>query len=384
MKQTMRPGQCYASSKFALCFIAITLLFAACKKDITDGNYPAETSSASKPKLPVIVVQAGGSIQAAVDAAVGATIIKVSPGTYKEAIIVEKPGIQIIGEGEGASGVIIDNPGGEDDGVRVRDAGDGFVLKHVTIQNFVENGVIMIRADNFVLDHVTTINCGEYGLFPIRCNNGIISHCSASGHTDSGIYVGQSSNIKIEFCEAFGNVSGFEIENCTNVVASHNKAYDNAAGALVFLLPGLTVKTSSDIVLTHNNFSNNNHVNFAPPGSGFEVYIPSGSGILLVGSDNTTIMKNIVQNNNFVGIATVSTLVLGALAGIPPEQMADIEPNPDGVRIEHNIVKNNGSAPPPGLPLPAVDLLWDGSGTNNCWINNIYETSFPASLPTCN
>ena len=385
MKQTMHWGKSYASPKVALCFIAITLFLAACEKVApTDGTYPTETSSASKPNLPTITVQAGGSIQAAVDAAVGATIIKVAPGTYKEAIVVNKPGIQIIGEGEGTSGVIIDNPGGEDNGIRVRDAGDGFVLKHVTVQNFLENGVLMIRADNFVLDHVTAINSGEYGLYPIRCNNGIITHCSATGHTDSGIYVGQSSNLEIEFCEAFGNVSGFEIENCTNVLATHNRAYDNAAGMLVFLLPGLTVKTSTDITLTHNNFSNNNHVNFAPPDGGFEVYIPSGSGILVVGSDNTTIKQNIVQDNNFVGIAAVSTLVLGALAGIPPDQMADIEPNPDGLRIEHNIVKGNGSAPPPGLPLPAADLLWDGSGTNNCWINNIYSTSYPASLPTCN
>jgi parallel beta-helix repeat protein len=340
-------------------------------------------SSANTSSLPSIVVQAGGSIQAAVDAATGPTIITVAPGNYKEAILVNKPGIQIIGKEEETNGVIIDNPGEEDNGITVRDGGDGFVLKHVTIQNFAENGVIMIRADNFVLDHVATINNGEYGLFPIRCNNGVISHCSATGHTDSGIYVGQSSNIEIEHCEAYANVSGFEIENCTNVLVSHNKAYDNAAGILVFLLPGLRVKTSTDITLVHNNFSNNNHVNFAPPGSGFEVYIPSGSGILLVGSDNTTISKNIVQNNNFVGIATVSTLVLGALAGIPPDQMANIEPNPDGTRIEQNIVKDNGSAPPPGLPLPAADLLWDGSGTTNCWSNNKYNTSFPVTLPAC-
>lgn len=373
------PGKTYA---FLLVF---TLFFAACKKDLVpspeDGRAGIEQSADGLSGLPVINVSAGGSIQAAVDAAVGATIIRVAAGTYKEAIIVEKPGIQIIGDGE----VIIENPGGADDGIRVRDAGDGFVLKHVTIQNFLENGVIMIRADNFVLDHVITINDGEYGLFPIRCNNGLITHCVATGHTDSGIYIGQSSDIEILHCTAYANVSGYEIENCSRVVASFNKGYDNTAGALVFLLPGLNVKTSTDIVLTHNNFSNNNRPNFAPPGSGFEVYIPAGSGILVVGSNNTVIEKNIVNNNNFVGVAVVSTLVLGALAGIPPEVIiADIEPNPDGVRIIQNSVKGNGTAPPPGLPLPAADLLWDGSGTNNCWSDNRYSTSFPTSLPACN
>ena len=57
-----------------------------------------------------------------------------------------------------------------------------------------------------------------------------------------------------------------------------------------------------------------------------------------------------------MGIAAVSTLVLGSLAGIPPAGFAEIEPNPDGGKITQNIVKQNGSAPPSGLPLPAADL----------------------------
>jgi hypothetical protein len=139
--------------------------------------------------------------------------------------------------------------------------------------------------------------------------------------------------IKVQFNEAYENVSGFEIENCTDVDASWNESYNNTAGLLVFLLPGLQVKSSSNILVAHNKIHDNNHVNFAPPDGGFEVYIPQGTGILLLGADNTTIEHNTIGNNNFVGIATVSTLVLGALAGIPPEAFADIEPNPDGTRL---------------------------------------------------
>ena len=36
----------------------------------------------------------------------------------------------------------------------------------------------------------------------------------------------------------------------------------------------------------------------------------------LVGADNVTVKQNTIRINNFVGIATVSTLVLGSLAGI--------------------------------------------------------------------
>jgi len=84
-----------------------------------------------------------------------------------------------------------------------------------------------------------------------------------------------------------------------------------------------------------------------------------------------------------VGIAVVSTTVLRALAGIPPEAFASIEPNPDGTQVKDNVVNTNGSVQPP-LPFPAVDLLWDGSGTNNCWSNNHFSTAYPSGLPVCN
>jgi parallel beta-helix repeat protein len=277
--------------------------------------------------------------------------------------------------------IIIENPGTEEDGIKVTDEGDGFILKNVTVQNFKYSGVFLIRVDKFVLDHVLSINNNEFGLFPVLCNDGVIKFCTATGSSDTGIYIGQSTNITVEFNLAFANVSGFEIENCTNVTATCNESYDNAAGFAVILLPQLTVKTASNILITHNNIHNNNRGNI-PSGGGLEDFIPSGSGILLVGADNVTIQKNVVRNNNFVGIATVSTLVLGQMANIRSEAF-DIEPNPDGVKIVQNFVSQNGSAAPPGLPLPAADLLWDGSGINNCWKNNIRISSFPASLPVC-
>ena len=168
------------------------------------------------------------------------------------------------------------------------------------------------------------------------------------------------------------------------VSASKNKCYDNVAGILVILLPNLSVKTSSDITISNNHVYNNNHVNFADPEDGLEAAVPSGSGILVVGTDKTIVRDNHVSDNNFVGIATVSTVIIGSLAGLPPSAFSDIEPNPDGTQVIRNILTDNGSAPPSNLPLPGVDLLWDGSGTNNCWSNNHYDTSYPATLPSCN
>lgn len=327
-----------------------------------------------------ITVSAGESIQAAVDKALPGQTIFIRPGVYLESILVDKANITIVGlSGGHDERVIIKNPGDEDNGITVRDHGDGFVLKNVTVQDFEENGVFLVRVDGFELIKITTINNGEYGLFPVRCINGLIEDCSATGHTDTGIYVGQSEEIIVRKSVAIGNVNGFEIENCSGIVVAQNDAYNNTAGILVILLPGLTNKISSDIVVTENNIHNNNLPNFAPPGEGFESVVPTGSGVLIVGVDNVLLKNNKISNNDFVGVAIVSALVLGSLAGLPPEAFADIEPNADGANIMNNKVTGNGSNPPSGLPLPGVDLLWDGNGNNN----NQYETSFPQPLPVC-
>jgi len=369
-----------------LFFVITSFVITACKKEIQSNpqqSLESQRTAASPIRKADVIVTAGSSIQAAVDAASNGSVIQIQPGVYSEAIVVNKPGIKLVGTSSGTNGVIIQNPGDEEDGIRVSSNGDGFELYNVTVQNFEENGVFIIRADNFILDHVTAINCGEYGFFPLFCNGGKIEHCSATGHDDTGIYVGQSSNIEMRFNEAYGNVNGLEIENCSHVIATNNQSYDNVDGFLVVLLPGLTVTSSTDITLSHNHVYNNNHVNFAEPGGGFEAFVPSGCGILVVGTDNTVVQNNTVQDNHFLGIAVVSTTVLGALAGIPPEAFASIEPNPDGTKIKDNVVNTNGTVQP-ALPFPAVDLLWDGSGTNNCWSSNNYKKSFPESLPACN
>ncbi|HET7899253.1 MAG TPA: right-handed parallel beta-helix repeat-containing protein, partial [Flavisolibacter sp.] len=198
----------------------------------------------------------------------------------------------------------------------------------------------------------------------------------------TGIYVGQSNHVTITKCVAYENVNGIEVENCSYVTVDKNHSYNNVAGILCVLLPGLQVKEASGIIITNNQVRDNNHENFAHPGE-FESYVPSGSGILIVGTDNTVVQDNHVTGNKFTGVAVVSTLVLGALAGFPPEIFADIEPDPDGARIISNQVIKNGYAPPVGLPFPGVDLLWDGSGTNNCWSKNLHNTAFPAMLPSC-
>jgi site-specific DNA recombinase len=60
-----------------------------------------------------------------------------------------------------------------------------------------------------------------------------------------------------------------------------------------------------------------------------------------------------------------------------------IDPFPDRNEIRHNVVLANGDNIDRLLdPFPGSDLLWDGSGTGNCWSRNLFQTSFP-ELPDC-
>ena len=361
-----------SNARRCMVFVAMTLAAIGCRDTTSPSPHASQDLSLSG-----AVVRPGGSIQAAIDAASPGAVIQIAAGTYHEALTVSKPRINLVGRGE----VIIENPGEAEDGIVVTGAGDGFTLTNVTVRGFAENGVKLDHVDGFVLFKVHTANDGEYGLYPVHSSHGAIVNCSASGHSDTGIYVGQSDHVIMSGNVASGNVNGLEIENSSDVAAVGNEGFDNVAGILVVLLPALDLKTSSDILVSGNRMHDNNHVNFGEPGDLASV-VPSGSGILVVGTDRTTVRDNVVTGNQFTGIAVGSTLLLGALAGLPPEAFADIEPNPDGARIVGNTVTGNGGESP--IPfLPAVDLLWDGSGSGNCWARNTFATSVPSPLPAC-
>lgn len=378
------PSVYLSSAKKLLLFfsMAVLWLLVGCKKDILPGTIEGEHSSTSvskKEKTPVVFVQAGTSIQTAINAAASGTLIKIAPGTYTESLQINKPGITLAGDGN----VVLQNPGSEPFGILVTDAADGFALRNITIRDFHERGVKMTGVNGFLFSHLTVFNNGKFGLFSEYCSNGIIEHCEGTGHAETGIFVGQSTDVSITQNRMYKNVIGLEVENSSFIIVDKNHTYNNAVGILCLLVPGRTVTQSSNITLTKNHVRENNPPNFsAPPEQ--ESILPSGTGILVLGTDKTLVQGNQVAGNNFTGIAVISTNIFG-LFGFP---IVGIEPNPDDARIIGNHLKNNGYNPPSSLPfsIPGVDLLWLpelGPGTNNCWSKNLFTTSYPSPLPAC-
>lgn len=365
-------------------------------------GFPAASSAAT-----TIIVRPGQSIQAAVDAASPGDTILVQPGSYAEpgvacpanpaqscAVAITQDNISLIGLTHGQHGVVLVNPGGQDVGIQVARTGDpgclsdpaktvqGSLIRGFTVSGFGSDGLDVVCADSWRVTRVRAIGNVEYGIFPSLVGPGRVDHSFASGANDTGIYVGQSHDVRADHNVAADNVSGFEIENSSAVRMDHNEATGNTAGILSFTLPFLAVTSNSRNRIDHNLVLANNKANTCTPG-GDVCAVPSGSGIAIVAADANRVDHNQVHGNNSFGIIVAN---LCNAFHLSPALCAalGIDPNPDGNHIVFNKVTGNGAAPDPGIaPLPGADLLWDGTGSGNCWARNSAGSTFPAQLPSC-
>jgi parallel beta-helix repeat protein len=322
------------------------------------------------------------TIQAAVDAARPGDTIKVPPGTYRENVLVTKDRISI----EAAAGAVLDGaglPGGT--GILVEPAGiasavHGFKLSGLRVQNYMENGILILHGDGFRVSHGRYVQNGQYGIFARLSQDGLIEDNRVSGSDDTGIYVGQSDGIRVEDNSSEDCTVGIEVENSSRVRVEGNRAAGNSVGILVDVLPGLEITATTAITVRENVLDRNNRPNPVTDPEDILALLPSGIGLLNVGGDAMLAEGNVVTRNESGGIVVVQ---------LPPDAAAldpRIDPFPDQNSVRHNVALRNGGHPDPKLlaiGLPGADLIWDFSGTDDCWTQNTFQTVFPGPLPAC-
>ena len=256
----------------------------------------------------------------------------------KEDIVIRGAGmngtiLSFAGQVEGAQGLSITNCTNitlED--FTVQDAkGDAIKCQYV-------NGITFRRVKAQWLGGPKPTN-GAYGLYPVQCENVLIEHCVAIAASDAGLYVGQSKNIIVRFSEAFDNVAGIEIENSTRADVYGNNVHGNAGGILVFDLPDLAVKEGKQVRIFDNIVKDNNIDNFAPEGN-IVGKVPSGTGIMVMATEQVEVFDNTIINNKTAGTAVVSYY-------ITEEETKDSQYNPytSAIYIHHNIYRRAPQIP---------------------------------------
>lgn len=285
----------------------------------------------------IIEVKKGGSIQGAVNEALPGDLIRVFPGTYHENVYIDKDNISL-------QGVVIKGKWPTLDGEhKINDAflysGNGILIENFKIVNYKGNGIMGQAGNNFILRNNWIIDTGVYGIFPQYGKNGLIEHNVVSKIADAAIYVGMCDNVDVLHNQVFDNVAGIEIENSRHCLVENNYAHNNTGGLLAFITPGLPIKTTFDVIFRNNFVVNNNHENFAAPGS-IVSGVPEGTGILIMAADDVIIENNIISGNDNAGILIVD-LANGADASEDPNS----EPNPDRLVILDNLMYDNGNHP---------------------------------------
>jgi len=254
---------------------------------------------------------------------------------------------------------------------------------------------------------------GAYAFYPVITHHVLIEDSISVGSSDAGVYVGQSSDILVRRTEAFHNVAGFEFENTYRAEFVDNFAHDNVGGFLVFDLPG-RVQFGEKNLVHHNRSYNNNTPQFAPRGA-IVSYVPSGTGALVLASDQLEFYANDMRDNNTVGLVIVN---YGLADANQSQNRYDFYP--EGMHVYDNTFANNGANPqvpdperstctaPGGLPAPTDDplcvsdnpgllvtiiqaknngksaqIVWDGGvdAPNDCTAIPVDSDGIPLTLP---
>lgn len=312
-----------------------------------------------------LTVKAGGSIQEAVKRAAPGDRIEVEPGLYRETVFIDKDGISLVGIVREGQWPVLDGESRLNDGVLV--SGHGVAIERLWVKRYKGNGIMTQGANNYRIAYNVVEGPCFYAIFPQFGTNGLVAHNIVFGSEDAAIYVGMSKNVDVVYNETYDSIIGIESENSDDILFEGNYVHDNVVGIATTMLPGLPVKSSARIIVRNNIVVNNNRRNDAPPGA-ITAGAPPGLGILVLGTDQTTVEGNLIRDNHGIGLMVSET---NFLVTTPDDRM---DPFPDGTRVLRNVFIGNGGKPEGTLKdlleiagvERGVDVLATGKGSDNC------------------
>ena len=349
-----------------------------------------------------ITVNPGQSIQAAVDAAKPGQTVIVKPGDYTEphdgaaAVRVTKP-LKLVAESTADNPVRILPSGNQRQGILVEpeNPGDpdvkGIEITGFTVEGFRNNGIWLRHVTNFKIEGNTSINNLENGIWPTLSTNGEVRNNVSYGSLDSALWVEAVENVRVIDNTLHTSPTGLEVTVSNNVHMEGNTVYNNRVGIGLYPPESAGLPPSNWPSQPFRNWTVvDNHVydnNLPNPVTGGTVgQLPPGGGILLLGVDTVTVENNLIEDNDFFGIAMTDYCV--AVAGTPincddnPPIVPDTAPE-NNAFIGNTLSGNGGNAPPGAFEDLGSDILALG-GSNNCQSDNTYTKIVQTpELPPC-
>jgi Right handed beta helix region len=314
------------------------------------------------------------TIQAAVDASKPGTLILVSPGVYREAVVVDRSHENIVVRGVDRATTIVDGEQsqerGHNNGFEVH--ADGVAIENITARNFVTNGFYWEGVDGYHGAYLTAIRNGDYGVYAFDSVNGQFDHSYAAGSPDAGFYIGQCfpCNALITDVEAEWNGIGYSGTNAGgNLVIASSSWHDNRVGIAPNSLTSeeLSPQRSATIV--------GNHVvgNVNQSAAGIEIArVAGGTGIVVAGGRRDQVLRNLVTRNT-VGIGLIP---------LPEKLLEPDRPTAKNFDARKNTVRSNVAQGNTYdlVVATSVDDPTDGGG--NCFSGNDATTTVPVDLQT--
>jgi hypothetical protein len=326
-------------------------------------------------------------IQKAVDASGKNDTIKIKPGTYKEAVLIEGKkhnGLTIKGTKDNPKKVVLAGRASFNNGIEGANV-NGLRLLNFTVKDYAANGVFLYECKDYLMKNLRASFNRSYGLFAFDCKGGRITKSVGVGHGDSAFYIGATpfqDNPKwtsLDNLEAYKNVIGYSGTNSKYVRIHHSDFYNNGVGIVPSTLDSEPYEPNATGIIEKNNIFWNNFNYFLPlspvetVSNGFgqvgdqTVYFPTGLGILTVGSDGWTIQDNQIFGNYKYGTALISDGFTG-------------NEGDDAVSRNNQVLNNlNGRG---GSDTNGVDFFADGSGSGNCFQGNNSSTFDPSPTAT--
>ncbi|MEZ5138113.1 MAG: NosD domain-containing protein [Acidimicrobiales bacterium] len=347
----------------AAAFVALATVVSGCGSDGggSEGSGDKTETGGGGDLEAIRVPQDYETIQEAVDNAAEGDLVLVDEGTYNEAVTVETPDITI--RGVDRNKVILDGEFELENGIRVVDT-DGVVVENMTARNYVSNGFFWTGSDRYRGSYLTAYRNGDYGIYAFDAYHGQLDHSLGSGSPDAGFYIGECYKCDAVIDDVIseynglgysGTNSGGDLYIINSTFRNNRAGIVPNAGSYELCYPG------RENTIVGNIVHDNNYLE----GPGIDVsLLAQGNGILLAGSINNVIERNLVYSHERTGIAAVP---------FPEEDASDTPPTGDELTKPCDEVK--------GDPVPEESpglVLWEATG--NRVVDNVVEGSGLADI----